>query len=152
VDLATLLGKLEGVGLQVYENLLDPFLIRLHHQIDIFGATAALVVILGLFFGESDKIASEKYFFGLSLIKLDGDDIFDAAFDVEPFDDLGELSCLQLGESKNVLHVKKKEVGARSLYLIALEHLIMDFRKLIVQLGLHVALKVSYQRLEVHAH
>lgn len=91
------LSELECIGLQVHEDLLDPFLIRLNHH-DLLSI---------VFLWKSFKLADHLDFFGLSLIELYCHDIFDASLDVKLFDDSSELASFQLGVPEDILDVQK---------------------------------------------
>ena len=75
---------------------------------DVFHSSSIRIQVLSFFFCfKPEEISGDSDVFRLSLIFLNGNDLINSSFDVEPFDNLSELSCLQLSVSQDVFNVQK---------------------------------------------
>ena len=144
LNCSSVFRELQGIRLQVHQNLLDPFLIGLDQKILLLGRCV---------FAQREIVELGKHVdvFRLGLVILDGDYLFDASLDAKTLNDLGELPCLQLSESKDVLDVEEQEVGATCLNLVSFKHLGMNILQLLKHLRIDVACKVCHEHLKLLA-
>ena len=73
-----------------------------------------------------NKVAGELDVLRLSLIHLNGGNVLNGSLDVEPLDDLDELTGLELGIAEDVLNIQEQQVAGGCLDEVAFDHLLVD--------------------------
>ena len=72
-----------------------------------------------------NKVAGELDVLRLCLIHLNGGNVLNGSLDVEPLDDLDELTGLELGIAEDVLNIQEQQVAGGCLDEVTFHHLLV---------------------------